>query len=244
MYAVIEMGGKQYRVELGSEIQVDRMDVEPGTSIELERVLLVADGDEASIGAPMVSGALVRADVLRQDRGEKIVVFKYKPKARRRVKKGHRADLTILRISEISLNGRSAAEDAEKAEAEERKARAKAEKEAAAQAGTDKALADKLAAQTKAADAAKAAETEAPAKGRTRKSTATPAKTEATAKSTTTAKSTATETKATTKSAKSAAAAAKAEPATKPDDAETKPKAGTPKKSEPAAGTADTEKDE
>ena len=171
MYAIIETGGKQYRVELGSEIQVDRMDVDAGASIELERVLLVADGDEASIGAPLVSGALVRADVVRQDRGEKIVVFKYKPKARRRVKKGHRADLTVLRISEISLNGRSAAKDAEKAEAEARKAQAKAEKDAAAQAAADKALADKLAAQAAATEAAKAPETDAPAKGRTRKST-------------------------------------------------------------------------
>ncbi len=174
MYAVIETGGKQYRVELGSEIQVDRMDIDPGESFEIERVLLVADGDDASIGTPSVAGALVRADVVRQDRGEKIVVFKYKPKARRRVKQGHRADLTILRISEISLNGRSAAKDAEKAQAAERRARQEQEKEAKAQAAADKALADKLAAQTQAAEAAKAA-TEAPAKGRTRKSTATTA---------------------------------------------------------------------
>lgn len=175
MYAVIETGGKQYRVELGSEIPVDRMDIEPGQNIEIERVLLVADGDDASIGTPSVSGALVRADVVRQDRGDKIVVFKYKPKARRRVKQGHRADLTILRISEISLNGRSAAKDAEKAQAQERKARQEQEKEAKAQAAADKALADRLAAQAQADQAGKAAEeaaTEAPAKGR-RKSTAT-----------------------------------------------------------------------
>jgi large subunit ribosomal protein L21 len=172
MYAVIETGGKQYRVELGSEIQVDRMDIDPGESIEIERVLLVADGDDASIGTPSVAGALVRADVVRQGRGEKIVVFKYKPKARRRVKQGHRADQTTLRISEISLNGRSAAKDAEKAQAEERRARREQEKEAKAQAAADKALADKLAAQAQAAEAAKAA-AEAPAKGRTRRSTAT-----------------------------------------------------------------------
>lgn len=174
MYAVIETGGKQYRVELGSEIPVDRMDIDPGQSIDIERVLLVADGDDASIGTPSVSGALVRADVVRQDRGDKILVFKYKPKARRRVKQGHRADLTILRISEISLNGRSAAKEAEKAQAQERKARQEQEKEAKAQAAADKALADRLAAQAQADQAGKAAEeaaAEAPAKGR-RKSAA------------------------------------------------------------------------
>ncbi len=94
MYAVIETGGKQYRVELGSEIQVDRLDVQPGESITLDRVLLVADGDATAVGRPVVDGATVRADVLAQDRGEKIVVFKYKPKARTRVKQGFRAELT------------------------------------------------------------------------------------------------------------------------------------------------------
>ena len=91
MYAVIETGGKQYRVELGNEIEVERLDVEAGNTIELERVLLVADGEDTTIGRPVVEGAIVSADVLRQDRGEKLIVFKYKPKARTRVKKGHRA---------------------------------------------------------------------------------------------------------------------------------------------------------
>ena len=61
MYAVIETGGKQYRVELGSEIEVDRMDVEPGQTIDIDRVLLVADGDQSAIGAPLVDGAKVCA---------------------------------------------------------------------------------------------------------------------------------------------------------------------------------------
>ena len=80
MYAVIESGGKQHRVELGSEIQVDRLDVQPGDSITLDRVLLVSDGDDTAIGQPVVDGATVSADVLGQDRGDKIVVFKYKPR--------------------------------------------------------------------------------------------------------------------------------------------------------------------
>ena len=112
MYAVIESGGKQYRVELGSEIQVDRLDVQPGDSITLDRVLLVADGDATAVGRPVVDGASVSAEVLRQERGDKVIVFKYKPKARTRVKKGARADLTRLRIADIAFGGRSAAEDA------------------------------------------------------------------------------------------------------------------------------------
>ena len=99
MYAVIESGGKQYRVELGTEIQVDRLDVEPGDTITLDRVLLVADDEQAAIGRPFVDGAVVNADVVGQVRGDKVVVFKYRPKARRRVKKGFRASLTTLRIS-------------------------------------------------------------------------------------------------------------------------------------------------
>ena len=91
MYAVIESGGKQYRVELGTEFEVDRLDLEAGQSLDFERVLLVADADGASIGRPTVAGARVSADVVRQARGDKIVVFKYRPKARKRTKQA-RAD--------------------------------------------------------------------------------------------------------------------------------------------------------
>ncbi len=146
MYAVIESGGKQHRVELGSEIQVDRLDVQPGDSIKLDRVLLVADGDDAAIGQPVVDGATVSAEVVGQDRGQKIIVFKYKPKARTRVKKGFRAELTTLRITDIAFGGKSAAKDAEKAQkAEARKAKAaeKAEQAAAAKAAEEKAATDK-----------------------------------------------------------------------------------------------------
>ncbi len=156
MYAVIESGGKQHRVELGSEIQVDRLDAQPGDSIKLERVLLVADGDEAAIGQPVVDGASVSAEVLGQVRGDKIVVFKYKPKARTRVKNGFRAELTSLRITDIAFGGKSAAKDAEKqqkAEAKKAQEAEKAAKEAAAQAAKEKAAADaELAAKLAAAE--------------------------------------------------------------------------------------------
>jgi large subunit ribosomal protein L21 len=87
MYAVIETGGKQYRVEVGTELQVELLDVEPGKTITLDRVLLVADGDSSSIGRPLVEDAAVSAEVVRQIRGEKLISFKYRPKARSRVKK-------------------------------------------------------------------------------------------------------------------------------------------------------------
>jgi large subunit ribosomal protein L21 len=180
MYAVIESGGKQYRVELGNEIEVDRLEAEPGQTIQLERVLLVADGDASEIGRPLVDDAVVNADVVRQDRGDKIVVFKYKPKARTRVKKGFRADLTVLRISEIAFGGRSAARDAAAADAEAKATREATEASASKKATADQALAAKLGSSAKA---------ETPSK--TTKGSASTAKantTKTTAKSSTTAK--------------------------------------------------------
>jgi large subunit ribosomal protein L21 len=176
MYAVIESGGKQHRVELGSEIQVDRLDVQPGDSITLDRVLLVADGDATSVGQPVVGGASVSAEVVGQGRGQKIVVFKYKPKARTRVKKGFRAELTTLRITDIAFGGKSAAKDAQKAErAEARKAKdaEKADKAAADKVAADKVAADKELAEKLAAAAEPAAdEAEAEPKAAKKKSTA------------------------------------------------------------------------
>jgi large subunit ribosomal protein L21 len=153
MYAVIENGGKQYRVELGAELVVDRMDVEAGQTVKFDHVLLVADGDEASVGRPHVAGASVSADVVRQARGEKVVVFKYRPKARSRVKQGSRADLTVLRIADIVHDGKSAAKIAEAARTERERLEAAEAEAAAKQAEADKELARKLARTTAAAEA-------------------------------------------------------------------------------------------
>jgi large subunit ribosomal protein L21 len=173
MYAVIETGGKQYRVEVGTEVEVELLDVEPGTTVTLDRVLLVADGDDASIGRPVVDGAAVSAEVVRQTRGDKVIAFKYRPKARRRVKKGHRQDLTVLRVSDIVLDGKSAAKTAAKAQSDAKTERARLEEAAAAQAAKDAELAAKLAADTKASAPTKkaASATERPSAG----ATATPA---------------------------------------------------------------------
>jgi large subunit ribosomal protein L21 len=173
MYAVIETGGKQYRVEVGTEVEVELLDVEPGTTVTLDRVLLVADGDDASIGRPVVDGAAVSAEVVCQTRGDKVIAFKYRPKARRRVKKGHRQDLTVLRVSDIVLDGKSAAKTAAKAQSDAKTERARLEEAAAAQAAKDAELAAKLAADTKASAPTKkaASATERPSAG----ATATPA---------------------------------------------------------------------
>jgi large subunit ribosomal protein L21 len=156
MYAVIETGGKQYRVEVGTELEVELIDAAAGETVTLDRVLLVADGDTAAIGRPVVENASVAAEVVRQDRGDKVISFKYRPKARRRVKKGHRQELTVLRISDIVLDGKSAAGDVAKAQDKKAAERAKLEEAARRQAAADAELAAKLAGAAKAGAAAPA----------------------------------------------------------------------------------------
>jgi large subunit ribosomal protein L21 len=155
MYAVIETGGKQYRVEVGTELEVELLEAQPGDNITIDRVLLVADGDESTIGRPVVADAAVEAEVVRRDRGDKVISFKYRPKARTRVKKGHRQELMILRIIDVKLNGKSAAEAKRKADADAKTERERLEEAATRQAAEDAALAAKL---------AKAAAPKAPAK--------------------------------------------------------------------------------
>jgi large subunit ribosomal protein L21 len=234
MYAVIETGGKQYRVEVGTELEVELLDVEPGKTITLDRVLLVADGDESAIGRPLVANAEVTAEILRLDRGPKLISFKYRPKARSRVKKGHRQELTVLRISDITFGGKSAAKVAAKAESDAKTERQRVEEAAAAQAATDAKLAAKLAVGTATKPAAKAADAKADAKT----AKATPATKKAAAPKATAAKATATKTAA-------KASPAKATPATKKAAA---PKASAAKTTEPKAAapkrTRATKKDE
>ena len=163
MYAVIETGGKQYRVEVGTVVAVERLEGDPGQQLEIERVLLVADGDEAAIGRPVVDGARVTASVLRQDRADKVIVFKYRPKARRRVKHGHRQEQTVLRIEDIVHGGRSAAALSEAERAADQRRAAEAAEAAESRAAADRALADRLAAARVDATTEQAATTEQPA---------------------------------------------------------------------------------
>jgi large subunit ribosomal protein L21 len=108
MYAIVETGGKQYRVKPGDTVAVEKLSAEPGEILDLDRVLLVGgDGDSARVGSPGINGAVVRAEVLAQFRGEKIIIFRYKSKVRYRRKTGHRQSLTRLRITDILLDGES-----------------------------------------------------------------------------------------------------------------------------------------
>jgi large subunit ribosomal protein L21 len=100
-YAIVETGGKQYKVSPGETIEVERLHAEEGNTIELDRVLLVAQGNKVNVGRPTVEGAKVIAEVLGEGKGEKIIVFKFKPKVHYRRKKGHRQIHTRLAIKEI-----------------------------------------------------------------------------------------------------------------------------------------------
>lgn len=101
MYAVVQTGGKQYRVAVGDRIDVERLDAEPGTEVTLDRVLMVEQDGDVKIGTPVVDGAKVIASVDAQKRGEKLIVFKMRPKKRYRRKTGHRQNLTQLTIKDI-----------------------------------------------------------------------------------------------------------------------------------------------
>jgi large subunit ribosomal protein L21 len=101
MYAVVRTGGKQYRVSPGDTIDVEKLPLEVGDTIELDEVLLVANGGKAKVGQPLVEGARVKATVTRQTKGPKLIIFKYRPSKRYRRKIGHRQHYTRLRIDEI-----------------------------------------------------------------------------------------------------------------------------------------------
>jgi large subunit ribosomal protein L21 len=102
-YAIVEDGGKQYKAVEGQTIEVDRFDAEVGDQLDLERVLLIVNEEEVQVGTPLVEGAKVQATVVSQMKGPKVVVFKYKPKKRYRVKTGHRQKYTRLQIDSISV---------------------------------------------------------------------------------------------------------------------------------------------
>lgn len=101
MYAVIETGGKQYRVEPGQVLRVEKLNAQKGEEFVFDRVLMLVDGEAVKIGSPVVEGAKVKATVLAQDKSSKVIVFKYKPKKRIRTKTGHRQPYTEVRIEAL-----------------------------------------------------------------------------------------------------------------------------------------------
>jgi len=124
MYAVIETGGKQYRVSPGQTLEVERLPAEPGATVTIERVLLISADGRTLVGQPTVPGANVVATVAREGRGEKIIVFKYKSKKRYRRKTGHRQNYTYLTITDIQAEGESLVPDEERRRYEQLSSRA------------------------------------------------------------------------------------------------------------------------
>lgn len=101
MFAVVESGSKQYKVQPGDLIDVELLPVAQGDTVQLDRVLLIADGDTITVGKPVVEGAHVRATVVKEIKGKKVVIFMYRPKKRIRQKTGHRQRYIRLQIDEI-----------------------------------------------------------------------------------------------------------------------------------------------
>ncbi len=103
MYAVVKTGGRQYKVEPGQIVRVNKLEAEVGATVSLTEVLLVKDGETLKAGAPLVEGANVEATVVEQDRAKKIIVFKKKRRQGYQKKQGHRQDYTALKITAINL---------------------------------------------------------------------------------------------------------------------------------------------
>lgn len=101
-FAVIKTGGKQYLVHPGQKLKIEKLEAEEGAIVSLGEVLLVVDDDAMALGTPIVAGASVEAKVLKNARSRKVIVFKYKPKVRYRVKRGHRQHYTEVEIIGIS----------------------------------------------------------------------------------------------------------------------------------------------
>ncbi|GGB03537.1 hypothetical protein GCM10011491_34630 [Brucella endophytica] len=119
MFAVIKTGGKQYRVAANDLLKVEKVSGEAGDVVEFGEVLMVGEGASATIGAPIVEGALVTAEVVEQGRGPKVIAFKKRRRQNSKRTRGHRQELTTIRISEILTGGAKPSKKAAKKEAAE-----------------------------------------------------------------------------------------------------------------------------
>ncbi len=172
MYAIVRTGGKQYRVEEGRAITVERLPAEEGSTVELGEVLLIADDGEVTIGTPLIEGARVLAQVETNGRAKKIIVFKYRAKVRTRKKTGHRQAFSLLSVTEILRPGQQPKEEAKPKRRRRKAAPAKAKAEAPAEAKAAEAVVP--------ADEASAVEAPAAPKRRTRRAAAPKAEAKAT----------------------------------------------------------------
>ena len=168
MYAIVRTGGKQYRVEAGRAVTVERLQAEEGSTVELGDVLMIAADGEVTVGTPLIEGARVMAEVETHGRAKKIIVFKYKAKKGYRKHRGHRSELTRLEVTEVKMLTRKPAAKKE----EDRGQRTE---------DTEKAPAKKPAAKQTADSGQQTAKAKAPAKKQTAKAKA-PAKKPAAAK--------------------------------------------------------------
>ena len=105
MHAIIVTGGKQYKVTEGDVLYIEKLDAEAGESVTFDKVLAVLDGDNATFGAPTVEGASVTANVVKNGKGKKVLVFKYKPKKNYRRRQGHRQPYTKVEITKVNALG-------------------------------------------------------------------------------------------------------------------------------------------
>ncbi len=105
MYAIVETGGKQYRVSSGDTIRVEKLSSEPGSVIGLEKVLAVIDGTKTVIGTPYVNGAEIKAEVMGLGKADKVLVYKKRPRRVYEKLRGHRQSFTTLKIKEVSFGG-------------------------------------------------------------------------------------------------------------------------------------------
>lgn len=169
MYAIVKCGGKQIKVQAGDILRVERMESAPGETVTLDQVLLVGEGDNVTVGTPLVSGAKVSAAVVDQIRDKKVIVFKKKRRQNYRRTKGHRQYLTVLHITEIAAGGKTVKSDRK---VEAKAAAAPAAKAKAAAPKAEKKTTAKAAAPAKKAAAPKAAATTAAKKPAAKKAAA------------------------------------------------------------------------
>jgi large subunit ribosomal protein L21 len=101
MYAIVETGGKQYRIEEGVELKVEKLNAEPGNEIALDKVLMTGQDETINVGAPYLENATVTCEVIEHGRGKKVIIFKHKRRKDYRKKQGHRQDYTKLKVKSI-----------------------------------------------------------------------------------------------------------------------------------------------
>jgi large subunit ribosomal protein L21 len=162
MYAVVNSGGKQYKVQQGEVLKVEKISGDVGNSVTFDRVLMFSDGENVSIGQPVLDGVSVEGHIVEQGKAKKIIVFKYKRRKRFRRKNGHRQEFTAVQIDSINAKGTKAAKAAEpkaeaKAEVKESETKKTApEKAAPKKAGAKETAAKKAVPKKEAAEKAEA----------------------------------------------------------------------------------------